>query len=67
MEATVTQDSSHLSFPTMRTATKVNGFSVLKLKSEKSILGSFLHHTCDAAEVSNVFTRNTKPVFIQYM
>ena len=65
MEATVTEDSSHLSFPTMRTATKVNGFSVLKLKSEKSILGSFLHHTCDAAEVSNVFTCNTKSVFIQ--
>ena len=41
MEATVTEDSSHLSFPTMRTATKVNGFSVLKLKSEKSILGFF--------------------------
>jgi hypothetical protein len=25
----------------------------------------FLRNTCDAAEVSNVFTRNTKPVFIQ--
>jgi hypothetical protein len=63
----VIEDSSHLSLPTTRTAAEVDGFSVLKLKSEKSILGVCLHNTCDAAEASNVFTGNTESVFIQQM